>query len=83
MEGFYDIDLTDNELKALLAYLNSNTFDDVVRAYRDARADGFEKIEPNKVERVPVIDPTELDRNLLTDFAAAFDEPSGDRTSRR
>lgn len=72
--GFYDIDLTDHELKALLAYLNSSTFDEVVRAYRNARADGFDKIEPNELERVPVIDPTELNHDHLTDLAAAFDE---------
>ncbi|WP_281194724.1 TaqI-like C-terminal specificity domain-containing protein [Halorubrum sp. F4] len=71
--GFYDIELTNRELKALLAYLNSDLFADITRQYRHTLDDGFHKIEPNDLEQVPVIDPTDLSNDTLT-LAEAFDE---------
>jgi hypothetical protein len=72
--GFYDITLSETELKALLAYLNSHVFDEVVREYKQTRDGGFDKIEPNQLEQVPVIDPPEMSDETVTTLAGLFDE---------
>lgn len=72
--GFYDIDLSDRELKALLAYLNSDTFAEVARRHQRTLDDGFQKIEPRNLERAPVIDPTGLSDDTLAALVDAFDE---------
>ncbi len=72
--GFYEIALSDRELKALLAYLNSDTFAEVARRHYRTLDEGFVKIEPNDLERVPVISPKDLSDDILATLADAFDE---------
>lgn len=72
--GFYDIALSSRELKALLAYLNSDVFHELVRQHQRTLDGGFEKIEPRNLERVPVIDPTDLPDETVTILSNAFDE---------
>lgn len=72
--GFYDITVSETELKALLAYLNSNVVNDVFRSHSHTRAGGFGKIEPNTLERVPVIDPREMTADTVSTLADQFDE---------
>jgi hypothetical protein len=72
--GFYDITLSETELKALLAYLNSHVFDEVVREYKQTRDGRFDKIEPNQLEQVPVIDPPEMSDETVNTLARLFDE---------
>ncbi|GGL21587.1 hypothetical protein GCM10009037_01110 [Halarchaeum grantii] len=77
INNFYAFDalmLDETELKALLAFLNSGVFDDVVHRYRYAREGGFEKIEPNDLEGVPVLDPRGLPEDVVSRLAASFDE---------
>lgn len=72
--GFYDIELDDTELKALLAFLNSRLFDDLARDYYKIRQGGLKQFSPNKLEQVPVIDPTNLASDVLYSLAETFDE---------
>ncbi|NHN58504.1 MULTISPECIES: N-6 DNA methylase [Halorussus] len=72
--GFYDITLSETELKALLAYLNSDIFDEVVRKYKQTRDGGLDKIEPNQLEQVPVINPPEMRDETVNTLAELFDE---------
>lgn len=70
---YEDIELTDNELKALLAYLNSGFADDVVRRSGRTYSTGMDKIEPNELESVPVLNPRELDDETVSELARLFD----------
>jgi len=72
--GFYNFELSTRELKALLAYLNSNIFSEVVRQHHRTLDGGFQKIEPRNLERVPVIDPTDLPDETVMILSDAFDE---------
>jgi adenine-specific DNA-methyltransferase len=71
--GFYDVTVDETELKALLAYLNSDVATEACREQQRARQGGFEQLEPNKLEAVLVIDPTALPEDIVTTLAAAFD----------
>ena len=75
--GFYDIELSTRELKALLAYLNSNIFSEVVRQHHRTLDDGFQKIEPRDLERAPVIDPFGLSDDSLDALSNTFDTLRG------
>ncbi|WP_128478773.1 HsdM family class I SAM-dependent methyltransferase [Halorussus pelagicus] len=70
---YEDVNLEDSELKALLAYLNSGFADEVVRRSGRTYSTGMDKIEPNELETVPVLDPRELDPETVTDLAQLFD----------
>jgi len=72
--GFYDITLSETELKALLAYLNSHVFEEVVREYKQTRDGGFDKIEPDQLEQAPAIDPLEMSDKTVNTLAGLFDE---------
>jgi tRNA1(Val) A37 N6-methylase TrmN6 len=75
LHGIYlDVELTDSELKALLAYLNSEFADNVVRRSGRTYSTGMDKIEPNELEGVPVLDPQRLDGESVTELAMLFDE---------
>lgn len=51
--GFYDVTVDETELKALLAYLNSDVATEACREQQRARQGGFEQLEPNKETGVP------------------------------
>jgi tRNA1(Val) A37 N6-methylase TrmN6 len=75
LHGIYtDVEMANNELKALLAYLNSDFADDVIRRNGRTYSTGMDKIEPNELEGVPVLDPRGLDRETVTELALLFDE---------
>lgn len=74
LHGIYvDAELSDIETKALLAFLNSGFADDVVRRSGRTYSTGMDKIEPNELENVPVLDPRELQDEAVNDLAQAFD----------
>ena len=74
LHGLYlDVDLTETEQKALLAYLNSEFATEVVRRSGRTYASGMDKIEPNELEGVPVLDPRGLDDETTGELAARFD----------
>jgi len=71
---YFDVDLTDAEQRALLAYLNSEFASEVVRRSGRTYASGMDKIEPNELEGVPVLDPRQLDDETVDALAARFDD---------
>ena len=71
---YFDVDLTDSEQRALLAYLNSEFASEVVRRSGRTYASGMDKIEPNELEGVPVLDPRGLDSATVAELAARFDD---------
>ncbi|MFW6321257.1 MAG: HsdM family class I SAM-dependent methyltransferase [Halohasta sp.] len=71
---YFDVELTDAEQRALLAYLNSGFAGEVVRRSGRTYASGLDKIEPNELEGVPVLDPRELDGETVAELAARFDD---------
>ena len=74
MYALYDVTLSELELKALLAFLNSNVFDLIARDAKKTRDGGFDAIQPNELESVPVLDPTSLPGAVVTRLAELFDE---------
>jgi len=71
--GFYDVDLTTTELKALLAYLNSNYARHVAQT-SPKLAGGYSNLRPKLIEDIPVVDPTDLPSDTVAALAEAFDD---------
>jgi hypothetical protein len=75
LHGMYiDVEMDEPQLKALLAYLNSEFASEVVRRSGRTYSSGMDKIEPNEMEGVPVLDPRGLDDETADALAALFDE---------
>jgi len=75
LHGIYlDVEISETELKALLAYLNSEFASEVVRRSGRTYSSGMDKIEPNEMEGVPVLDPRGLDDETAEALADLFDE---------
>jgi hypothetical protein len=72
--GFYDVSLDETELKALLAYLNSNVGQQVIQAQTQPQQGGYEKLSINALNELPVIDPTSLKEPIVAALADLFDE---------
>lgn len=70
---YLDSELNNRETKALLAYLNSNFADLIIRRSGRTYSTGLTKVEPGELEEIPVIDPGELDDSVLKDLEAQFD----------
>jgi tRNA1(Val) A37 N6-methylase TrmN6 len=71
---FPDKDYTDREIKALLAYLNSDIVNKIVERSGREYAEGLHKIEPGELEHIPVIDPKKMHNNDVTTLARYFDD---------
>lgn len=75
LHGMYiDVDLERRQKKALLAYLNSGFADDVVRRNGRTYSTGMDKIEPNELEGVPILDPRTVRDESVEKLARLFDE---------
>lgn len=75
LHGIYlNVELSDQEVGALLAYLNSEFASEVVRRSGRTYSSGMDKIEPNEMEGVPVLDPRNLDDETISELAGLFDE---------
>lgn len=61
-------------IKALLAYLNSNIGGKIATIYGRVYGTGLKKLEPGDLERLPVLNVTELTRDDLKLLANLFDE---------
>ena len=72
--GFYDVSLDETELKALLAYLNSNVGQQVIQAHTQPQQGGYEKLSISALNELPVIDPTSLKEPIVANLADLFDE---------
>lgn len=73
--GVYpDVNMSEAELKALLAYLNCGVAERHLRRQSRTYSDGMEKFEPGDVESIPVVDPRSLRDSDARRLAAGFDE---------
>jgi adenine-specific DNA-methyltransferase len=74
LHGIYiDVEIDEPQLKALLAYLNSEFASEVVRRSGRTYSSGMDKIEPNEMEGVPVLDPRGLENKTVDVLASLFD----------
>jgi tRNA1(Val) A37 N6-methylase TrmN6 len=74
LHGIYlDVDMTERQIKALLAYLNCEFASKVVRRSGRTYSSGMDKIEPNEMESVPVLDPRGLPDETVRDLAILFE----------
>jgi tRNA1(Val) A37 N6-methylase TrmN6 len=71
---YFDVDIDESQMKALLAYLNSEFASEVVRRSGRTYSSGMDKIEPNEMESVPVLDPRSLDTRMVDTLSGLFDE---------
>ncbi|QSG02841.1 HsdM family class I SAM-dependent methyltransferase [Natranaeroarchaeum sulfidigenes] len=75
--GIYpDPSLTQNEIKALAAFLNSTVGEELLRYHAETRPSGAYRITSGSLGDVQVIDPRILDPDVIADLAALFDELS-------
>ncbi len=75
LHGLYiDVGMDETEKKALLAYLNSEFASEVVRRSGRTYSSGMDKIEPNEMEGVPVLDPRGIGSETVKELATLFDE---------
>lgn len=78
LHGLYPtVDLTTHQLNALLAYLNSKSGNKHINQFDRTYASGMDKIEPNDLECVPVIDPRTLDQEIVGRLSELFTELCG------
>lgn len=66
-------DLSEQETKALLAYLNSEFADKIIKRSGRTLGSGMTKIEPGDLKNIPVIDPRELEPDTVAELADLFD----------
>ncbi len=75
LHGIYlNLDFSEQEVNALLAYLNSEFASEVVRRSGRTYSSGMDKIEPNEMEGVPVLNPRDLGAEAVSELAGLFDE---------
>jgi len=72
--SFLDEDYSEREIKALLAYLNSNIVNRIVERSGREYAEGLHKIEPGELERIPVIDPKKMHDDDVITLARYFED---------
>lgn len=65
---------SEREIKALLAYLNSNIVSKIVERSGREYAEGLHKIEPGELEHIPVIDPKKMHDEDVTTLARHFED---------
>ncbi|ELZ81781.1 type i restriction-modification system methyltransferase subunit [Haloferax elongans ATCC BAA-1513] len=74
LHSIYFEDYSDRQIRAICAYLNSNIVDQIVAQSGRTYAQGLQKIEPNELKQIPVIDPNELTNTQVSQLAELFDQ---------
>jgi hypothetical protein len=64
---------SEEEIKALLAFLNSGVFDSMMDVEKRVHG-GLGKFEPNDLKRLNVLDLAQLDESTVSQLATLFDE---------
>lgn len=70
---YINTDYSELEVEALLAYLNSTVVNDIVAQSGRSYSDGLQKIEPNELKNIPVIDPKDLDPESVETLSYSFE----------
>ncbi|WP_302083055.1 N-6 DNA methylase [Salinibaculum rarum] len=71
---YLDIELSETELEALLAYLNSDFAIQIVKQNGRTLSSGMDKVEPGDLDKLPVIDPRKLPSEIVKTLASEFDD---------
>jgi adenine-specific DNA-methyltransferase len=78
LNNFHNITLndayTENQTKALLAYLNSGIVYDILSQESRTYSENMEKIEPNELKEIPVIDPAEIGADASARLRRCFED---------
>lgn len=75
--GIYpDESMTQDEIKALAAFLNSSVADEILQHHAETRASGAERLTSGTLGNVEVVDPRTVDPGIVAKLAALFDELS-------
>lgn len=74
---YFDVEMNESDMKALLAYLNSEFASEVIRRSGRTYSSGMDKIEPNEMESVPVLNPRDLEAETVDTLAGMFDKLRG------
>jgi tRNA1(Val) A37 N6-methylase TrmN6 len=69
---YFKKEYTEREIRAILAYLNSEVSNEIVARSGRSYADNLQKVEPNELESVPVIDPDELSMDEVATLSRYF-----------
>ncbi|UPV73912.1 N-6 DNA methylase [Halorussus limi] len=72
--GLHGIRLAEVEMKALLAYLNSEFTAQLLTEETYTRQDGYESLSISDLRELPVIDPQTLPDDVVSALADAFEE---------
>jgi adenine-specific DNA-methyltransferase len=76
LNNFHNIQPNDgyseDQINALLAYLNSGVVYDVLSQKSRTYSENMEKIEPNELKEIPVIDPAEIGANASKYLSECF-----------
>jgi len=70
----FDDNISDEEIKALTLYLNSELADKLLQAKGRIYADGLSKLEPNELKEAPIIDIKSVDDESVNRLADIFEE---------
>lgn len=68
-----EAELSTREVKALLAYLNSEFADTLLKQSGRTLSSGLSKVEPGDLKDIPVIDPRSVDDRVVNDLATLFE----------
>lgn len=72
--GVYpDSNITDQQLKALLAYLNSPTVEKLIRRHKRTDNNGWDKVGPGDLEDLQVMDLHRVSDDVINTLAELFD----------
>jgi hypothetical protein len=63
---------SEEEVEALLAYLNSSVANAITKRSGRTYSRGLHKIEPNELKDIPVIDPANLSQNEVKTLSSQF-----------
>lgn len=74
IRGIYNTTLGETELKAILAWLNSHTGQDLIQQYTQPQQGGYEKLGVSALKALPVIDPSEIAADTVSDLSELFDQ---------
>lgn len=74
LHSIYFDNYSNKDIRAICAFLNSNIVDQIISQSGRTYAQGLQKIEPDELKEIPVIDPSELTDRQVSQLAELFDQ---------